>query len=221
MSAHGWRVTAEGNLIHDSGHTVDTHGRQRSLTDLAACVRDAEAHASCVPAGPRYEDCDDPERLAAHRAGHGWGSVEAQHDEERPEWESAMSLTPTQFAMNMARGWRYRLVHPAPSTPEPPFEGAIPTGRGTWIASEGAGKVPTKWWEGRSSAGDGVWQKASEWPDAHIVEARPIPEPERTVTVTLPDWAAGALVDAHRTDSSHVGRAAALLEQALDAEDPS
>lgn len=70
--------------------------------------------------------------------------------------------------------------------PEPPFEGAIPTGRGTWIASEGSGKVPTEGWEARMHADENTWRNPhTTYTDTAILEARPVPEPERTVTVTL------------------------------------
>ena len=177
-------MDGERRMVHESGAEIT--GPLRVAVGpwggLAACVRDAEAHASCVPAGPRYTECDDPERLAAHRAEHGPGSVQVMVP-SIDLWRRAQHLRSEGFRDGMERGHRYRLVHRAPSTPEPPFPGAIPTGRGTWIASEGAGKVPTEGWE--ATDGSNRWRHPGFFVGWLIVEARPIPEPERTVTATL------------------------------------
>lgn len=218
MSAHGWSDHPEGGIVHVCGARI--LGSKTPWRDLAACVRDAEAHASCVPA-PRYEECDDPERLAAHRAEHGPGSVEVECAEGWAATANGASVDLYWFCID--RDYRYRLVHPAPSTPAPPFEGAIPTDRGTWIASEGAGKVPTEGWEGRTFLKDD-WLSSSDFNDDEIVEARPISEPERTVTVTLTEAQARALVvasgDSQTYDKNCADAESALLA-ALNPEDPS
>lgn len=211
--------------MHESGAAVTGTPGGTPWSDLAACVRDAEAHASCVPAGPRYTECDDPERLEAHRAEHGPGSVEVRRPSTVADtgWGPSIVTETQTFRSHIAVGYRYRLVHPAPSTPEPPFEGAIPTGRGTWIASEGAGKVPTEGWEGRTFLKDD-WLSSSDFNDDEIVEARPISEPERTVTVTLTEAQARALVvasgDSQTYDKNCADAESALLA-ALNPEDPS
>lgn len=63
------------------------------------------------PTGPRYEPCDDPERLAAHGAEHGFGSVQVIVPDGG--WVSTCCSDPDDFRAGMEKSWahRYRLVH--------------------------------------------------------------------------------------------------------------